>query len=62
MNEPIDGWVARKVACDICGHQHVEVHPVPLNDDVDGLECPACGAMSCWPIEAPEDTDDTPNA
>ena len=46
------------VQCRICGHRHAAVAPTCA--DLDNLECPNCGNMTCQEYEPPEweETDD----
>lgn len=46
-------WWAGPVECWYCGHRHVAVIPIGLDDDAPrmALECSACGLMACHPVE-----------
>lgn len=38
-------WISAKVECDICGHEHISVHP----SICERIECPNCGYMLLAP-------------
>lgn len=46
-------WHGGTVRCRMCGHEHASVWPSSIVDETR-QECPACGHLTCEPVEEGE--------